>query len=205
MDSLREKEEQQFIDELFPALYKKIEHVREKITQIQATGNKTEFQNAAILLNNKIVEIGQEFKSKDIGFYSESSLRSVILAKLLTQYQLAYEQLKIAVEINHDMEENYLERDYALYKNMFEETVKSYHTYCEEIYDYSIEKNIVDDIAEKYNEYKDKEFAKKKIIEYKEELEKLGYAHLTKETLEDLCKASEFSKSQEDDNFDSER
>lgn len=205
MDSKREKEEQEFIDELFPAIYKKIEQVREEIEKIQKTGNKTEFQNAAILLNNKIVELGQEFKSKDIGFYSESSLRSVILAKLITQYKLAYEQLKIAVEINNDMDEHYLESSYDSYKSMFDDTVENYNAYCNEIYDYSIEENIVDDIAEKYSEYKDRELAKKKVLEYKKELEKLGYAHLTKETLDDLCKSSEFEGTQKDKRFDSER
>ena len=190
MDKKREQKEQEAIEELFPIFYKKIAYIRSKIEKIYEIRNRKDIFNAAILLNNKVVEIGQIFKTKDIGFYSESSLKSIILSKLIMYYEQACSELKTAEKINEDIEDDSIEDDYGYIMRDFVQTINNYKEHCNEIYSYSLENNIVKDIIERYNSYKDKNIANENLEKYKKELILLGYRQLVEDLTSKLASNS---------------
>lgn len=191
MNQEREQREQHAIDELFPTFYQKMDDVRKRINEIdRPEKEKAQLPNPAITLNNKIVEIGQQYIKRDMGFYSESSLKSVILSSLMKKYEKAYEKLELAVKVSKDP---YFYEDYEeslVFDNFLKKTnANKYHSPLEIVYDsynkdnkeielYSIQNNIVSDILDRYNNYKDKNIANEMLEKYKIELKDLGYNDL---------------------------
>ena len=181
MNKEREEQEKQAINELFPKLQKNIEKVNTKLNNFLVYKKSLEKINPAILVNNKIVELGHIFKRKDIGFYSESNLKNIILLQLYALFVTACIKLENAISIDSEVHENLYElsnEDIEIYHSYFDNIMDEYKTACKEIYSYSIEKDIARGIVLRYTDYKDKEIANQMLKNNEAELEKLGYGNL---------------------------
>lgn len=194
MEAVREQNEQIEIDKLFPRIYNKMDDIRNIFKKLEIK-HPEKCNNIAILLNNKIVEIGQEYKSKNIGFYSESKLKNTIILKLLSFYDMGYKKIKEFAESDND--ESIKTVDEAIeYLEQGARCVGIYNLACKELYNYSIKDNIVNNIISEYESYPDKKKYLSKIEEYKKELKVLGYDEQVNELEKEISK---FNKKEENE------
>lgn len=194
METIREQNEQIEIDKLFPRIYKMMDDIRKVFKELEIK-HPEKCNNIAILLNNKIVEIGQEYKSKDIGFYSESKLKNTILLKLISYYDMGYKKINEFAESDND-ESIKTVNEAIEYLEQGARCVGIYNLACKELYKYSIKDNIVNNIISEYESYPDKKKYLSKIAEYKKELKALGYDEQITELENEISK---FNKKEENE------
>lgn len=142
--------------------------------------------NLGIQFNNKVVELSHVFKNAGIEFYRGSALKYPILYKLQTLLSEGIKNIESyakTFELDDKELNKKVSKEYA--ESVIESAnqyVKEYQNCSDSIYSFNIENDIVDSIAEYYEANRDVwELITDKgsIGGFEEELQALGYGHLT--------------------------
>lgn len=166
-------------EEFIEINYLKRKHIQ---SLIEEKNMKGKLDNIGTLINNKLVEIGNFFASRNIMFYSQSVLRPVLEKRLDDYYKNACIELSNGIEYDSVMDitpESPLDdRLTKLYDDEIESSYRKYKKYCHDVLNFNVLSNIVEDSIESIFESPSAIEAIKKLQIYEKELTTLGYEKL---------------------------